>query len=401
MSISKAAVLSVNSDRSLRLTAIVLLLLTGVLTGAQLAKTAPLIGWYVEDIGLTLVQAGWVTALIGIFVALVALPAGFSIARMGPHRSFVVASAIIVPGGLLLAATTEPAMIFGARLIEGAGYVILCIGLPSLLTAISPIAWRGPVLAIWSGFVPLGYAASDVLAALVVPVLGAHIYLLVVILLFAALALGANLALRRLTGVPVETPGPAEGASGVFSLPVIIVALAFGIFVLQSVALFTFMPTFAAIPGALLFAAAFVALATPLGNALAGVLVAGRSVQSMIGLALVAFGVTALAAFAAFILGGLWPASIGTVVMAIASGVVASVLFAVIPFLVTRDDAVPAAIGLVCQAGGLATLAGPPLAAFIIERAGWSGHGWFLTVSGLAGAAVLAPLIVAARRRAP
>ena len=178
-------------------------------------------------------------------------------------------------------------------------------------------------------------------------------------------------------------------------------ALAFGIFVLQSVALFTFMPTFAAMPGALLFAAAFVALATPLGNALAGVLVAGRSVQSMIGLALVAFGVTALAAFAAFILGGLWPASIGTVVMAIASGVVASVLFAVIPFLVTRDDAVPAAIGLVCQAGGLATLAGPPLAAFIIERAGWSGYGWFLTVSGLAGAAVLAPLIVAARRRAP
>lgn len=393
--------MTLTSDKVLRLTAIVLLLLTGVFTGAQLAKTAPLIGWYVEEIGMTLVEAGWVTALIGIFVALLALPAGFAIVRMGPHRSFVVASAVIVPGGLLLAAATEPGMIFGARLLEGAGYVVLCIGLPSLLTAISLPAWRGPVLAVWSGFVPLGYAASDVLASLVVPVFGAHAYLLTVTLLFAVLALAANLALRRLTGVPVETAASAAGASGVFSLAVIVVAVAFGIFVLQSVALFTFMPTFAAMPGALLFAPAFVALATPLGNALAGVLVAGRAVAFMIVLGLVAFTVTAVAAFAAFVSGGLWPASLGAVVMAIASGVVASVLFAAIPFLVTRGEAVPAAIGLVSQAGGLATLASPPLAAFIIERGGWTGYGWFLTLSGLAGAAVLVPLIAAARRRAP
>ncbi|MHB2266735.1 MFS transporter [Aliihoeflea sp. PC F10.4] len=389
------------SDRALRLTTIVLLLVTGVFTGAQLAKTAPLIGWYVDEIGMTLVEAGWVTALIGIFVALAALPVGVAIARMGPHRSFVVASGLIVPGGFLLAAASEPGMIFGARLLEGAGYVLLCIGLPSLLTVISPLNWRGPVLAIWSGFVPLGYAVSDVLATFVVPAFGAHVYLLTVTLLFAVLALGSNLALRRLSGVPEETAVPAGVASGVFSLAVIVVAIAFGIFVLQSVALFTFMPTFAAVPGTLLFAPAFVALATPLGNAIAGILVAGRGVAFMIALALVAFTVTALAAFVAFVSGGPWPASIGAVFVAIASGVVASVLFAVIPFLVTRAEAVPAAIGLVSQAGGLATLASPPLAAFIIERSGWTGYGWFLTLAGLAGAAVLVPLIAAAKRRAP
>lgn len=393
-------------ERFLRLVTIALLLLTGVFTGAQLAKTAPLIGWYVGELGLTLVEAGWVTALIGIFVALAALPTGFAIARMGPHRSFVVASAIIVPGGLVLAASTTPSMIFGARILEGAGYVILCIGLPSLLTAISPPQWRGPVLAVWSGFVPLGYAASDLLAGILVPVFGEPAYLLTMTLLFAVLALAANMALRRLAGVPVEAAETALGASGVFSLPVVVVAFAFGIFVLQSVALFTFLPTFAAVPGALLLAPAFVALATPLGNALAGVLVAGRVAPFMIALALIAFAITATTAFAAFVSGGIWPASIGAVAMAIASGVVASALFAAIPFLVTRGEAVPAAIGLVSQAGGLATLASPPLAAFIIERAGWTGYGWFLTLSGLAGVAVLVPLllgpfIAAARRQVP
>jgi hypothetical protein len=395
-----------SSDRTLRVAAIVLLLLTGVLTGAQLAKTAPLIGWYVETIGMTLVEAGWVTALIGIFVALAALPAGFAIARMGPQRAFVVASAIIVPGGLILAATTAPGLIFAARMIEGLGYVVLCVGLPSLLTAISPSGWRGPVLAVWSGFVPLGYAASDVLAGLIVPVFGAQSYLLVVILLFAALALASNVVLRWLTGVPADETNAPEGASGVFSVGILLVALAFGVFVLQSVALFTFMPTFADMPGALLFAPALVALATPLGNGLAGVLVAGRTASFMIVLALAAFVVTALAAYVAFVIGGAAAASFGTVTMAIASGVVASALFAVIPFLVSRPQAVPAAIGLVSQAGGLATLASPPLAAFIIERADWTGYGWFLVVSGLAGAAILVPLalgplIAAGRRRAP
>lgn len=393
-------------DRPLRLVAIVLLLLTGVLTGAQLAKTAPLIGWYVETVGMTLVEAGWVTALIGIFVALAALPAGFAIARMGPQRAFVVASAIIVPGGLILAATTAPSLIFAARMIEGLGYVILCVGLPSLLTAISPSGWRGPVLAIWSGFVPLGYATSDVLAGLIVPVFGAQSYLLVVILLFAAMALASQVVLRWLTGIPADAAFAPEGASGVFSVGVLLVALAFGAFVLQSVALFTFMPTFAALPGAFLFAPALVALSTPLGNGLAGLLVAGRAAPFMIVLALAAFVVTALAAHVAFVTGGAAAASFGAVAMAIASGVVASALFAVIPFLVSRPQAVPAAIGLVSQAGGLATLASPPLAAFIIEHAGWTGYGWFLGLTGLAGAAMLiplalGPLIAAGRRQTP
>ncbi|MDF1598728.1 MFS transporter [Mesorhizobium sp. YIM 152430] len=393
-------------DRPLRLVAIVLLLLTGVLTGAQLAKTAPLIGWYVETIGMTLVEAGWVTALIGIFVALAALPAGFAIARIGPQRAFVVASAIIVPGGLILAATTAPSLIFAARMIEGLGYVILCVGLPSLLTAISPSGWRGPVLAIWSGFVPLGYATSDVLAGLIVPVLGTQSYLLGVILLFAAMALASQVVLRWLTGVPADAVFAPEGASSVFSVGVLLVALAFGAFVLQSVALFTFMPTFAALPGAFLFAPALVALSTPLGNGLAGLLVAGRAAPFMIVLALAAFVVTALAAYVAFVTGGAAAASFGAVAMAIASGVVASALFAVIPFLVSRPQAVPAAIGLVSQAGGLATLASPPLAAFIIERAGWTGYGWFLGLTGLAGAAMLiplalGPLIAAGRRQTP
>lgn len=389
------------ADRPLRIAAIVLLLATGVFTGAQLAKTAPLIGWYVEAVGMTLVEAGWVTALIGIFVALAALPAGFAIARMGPQRAFVVAAAIIVPGGLVLAATTEPGLILIARMIEGLGYVVLCVGLPSLLTAISPPTWRGPVLAIWSGFVPLGYAVSDVLAGLIVPAFGAQSYLLVVVLLFAALALASNIVLRWLTGVPADAAPAAAGASGVFSLPILLVAFAFGAFVLQSVALFTFMPTFAAAPGALLIAPAIVALATPIGNALAGVLVAGRTARFILLLALAAFVVTTIAAHFAFVTGGPLAASCGAVAMAVASGVVASALFAVIPFLVSRPQAIPAAIGLVSQAGGLATLASPPLAAFIIERAGWTGHGWFLGLTGLVGAAVLIPLIAAGRRRAP
>ena len=87
------------------------------------------------------------------------------------------------------------------------------------------------------------------------------------------------------------------------------------------------------------------------------------------------------------------------VLLAVASAVVASVLFAAIPFVTPASGSVPAAIGIVSQAGGIGTLAGPPLGAVFIESLGWMGFGWFLAVVALVGIACLSPLALAAKRQ--
>src|SRR5690606_12671209 len=131
-------------SNGLRIAAIVLILLAGIMTGAQLAKIAPIIPWYESEIGLSLVTAGWLAATLGIFIAIGAVPAGWLIDRLGGFRSIAIGIAVLGVGGTVLALSTSPVAIFAARLIEAVGYLALCVALPAALNDISPLNWKGP-----------------------------------------------------------------------------------------------------------------------------------------------------------------------------------------------------------------------------------------------------------------
>src|SRR5690606_33421757 len=105
-------------------------------------------------------------------------------------------------GALALAAVEEPVLMMAARLVEALGYLALCIALPAILNVITPSAWRGPVLAVWSGFVPLGFALSDLLAGFVLPQGPPRLFLLLVALGFVAAAI---VVIRVLPALPAAT----------------------------------------------------------------------------------------------------------------------------------------------------------------------------------------------------
>lgn len=379
------------SDRGMRLAAIMLVLAAGVMTGAQLGKIAPLIPWYRDAFGLSLVAAGWLAAILGIFIAVAALPAGWAIDRIGLVRSIVLGVAALALGGVALAAATAPALVFAARLVEALGYLALCIALPAVLNAISPASWKGPVLAIWSGFVPLGFATSDFLASAMLPAFAPPAFLMTMVAAFAFLAGGALMLLR---GIPIAaSAGATGGLRPTLSREVVLLAASFGAFVVLSVSMFTFMPAFVGGEGVhYLLSAGAIALSVPLGNVFAGVLVRGRGARSMAAMGVLGFAASALTAVPAFTIGNPALATLAALVLAISGAVVASTQFAAIPFLTPRAGSVSVAIGLVCQAGGLGTVFGPPLAATVIEAAGWTGFGWFLAVVALAGLAAMLPL---------
>lgn len=387
------------ADRTLRLAAIVLILLAGVMTGAQLGKIAPLVPWYVDGNGMSLVAAGWLAAILGLFIAATALPAGWVIARIGLGCAILVGSVATVVGGLALAVSHAPSAAFAARLVEAVGYLGLCVALPAALDAISPTHWKGPVLAVWSGFVPMGFAVSDFLAAAMLPAFAPPAFLLATTLLFAACA-GAALLLLR--GLRLAPPGARAGGGLASTLvgPVLLLAAAFGAFVVLSVSMFTFMPAFVAEAGAhYLASAGAIALSVPLGNVLAGVLVKGRGPGFMARLAVFGFAVGVAVAVPAFTLRDPVLATASAFALAVSGALVASAQFAAIPFVIPAAGAVPVAIGLVAQAGGIGTVFGPPVAAAVIERWGWTGFGWFLAGVGAVGLACMLPLTAAERPR--
>jgi MFS family permease len=288
-------------------------------------------------------------------------------------------------------------------MVEGAGYLVLVIAIPAIASAVAPPSWRAPVLAAWGGFVPVGFAAADFLAGWVLPAAGPEVYLLAATAVFALLAVLAAALLGRVTDWPKEKDrSPVKAARGLFAAtlngPVILVALAFGIYVVLSVGFFTFMPAFVASgSSAILLSAGMVALLVPLGNLATSVLVRGSNGRFAAMLAAGGFAVTAAAAVPAFAADAALLATAAAVLLAVSGGVTASALFASVPFIVPRTGSASVAIGLIAQTGGFATVFGPPLAGHVIDNYAWIGFGWFIAAWAVIGVASLTPLLVGRR----
>lgn len=391
-------------DKSRRLAAIAALLLAGIFAGSQLGKIAPLVGWYRDTVGFDLVLIGWLTAAIGVFVALLALPAGWVVGAFGSRRSFYWSAAVLAIGGVGLALLQSPAAILAARLVEGLGYLAIVIAVPAILTSVSRPAWRGAVLALWGGFVPVGFAAADFLAAVLVPAAGQRTYLLAIVGCFVVFAVASALFLARVDDETPDHGGEQEGTArpGIaasLSPAVIAASLSFGAYVVLSVGFFAFMPTYVAERGDLLFAAGVFALAVPVGNILASLFMRRGSASMAAWLTVAGFLIAAAAGVSAFVGTGAAVATISALAFAIAGGVAASALFAAIPYIVPKGGSVAVVIGLVAQTGGIGTVFGPPLAAHVIERYGWTGYAWFLAITGIVGALLVVPLLMPRRAR--
>lgn len=383
------------TDNTRRLAAISMLLLAGILAGTQLGKIAPLVGWYRDEAGMSLVAIGWLTALLGLFVALAALPASFAIARSGLFLSFAVSALLLFLGGVGIAVFDHPALVLAARLVEALGYLPLVIATPALVSALAPADLKAPALAIWGGFVPIGFAIADFLAVGIVPVSGERAFLAVAVAAFGASGLAAVWLARGLDSVD-EPPAPSGPSpiSASASPHVLMVATAFGVYVVLSIGVFAFLPAFIGSDGSdLLIPAGAVALIVPAGNILTGMLMKGRRARFAAWLGIAGFLGSAAAAVPLFTQSGPAVATLAAALYAFAGGVIASALFASVPFITPRSGSASVAIGFIAQAGGISTVAAPPLAGFVIETYGFAGLGWFLAAASLLGPLLIAPML--------
>jgi MFS transporter, CP family, cyanate transporter len=377
-----------------RIAALVMLLVAGILAGAQLGKIAPLIGWYRAEAGMSLVMAGWLTSAIGFFVAVAAMPAAFAVDRFGMYRSFVLSSCALAAGALALGVLDSPAAVLTARLVEGLGYLFLVIAIPALLAVLPPAQLRAPALAIWGGFVPIGFAVSDFLASVMLQGSSPRAFLLTIAIAFVVAALAASVLARGLSSDEHETRGSAWPHLGTsLSGPVVLSALAFGAYVLLSLGFFSFLPTFIAERQTLLAPAWLVALLVPVGNVLTGFLVKGKGGAYVVRLAIAAFAVSAAAVLPFYASSDPFTATSAAILFAVAHGVIASAIFASVPLILPAGGSAAIAIGVIAQTGGISTLVGPPIAGYVISGYGWAGFGVFMLAVSAAGLCLMAPML--------
>ncbi len=144
--------------------AVIVLYLAGCTTGLHIGKVPVAIPLIREQWQLSLTQTGLIVSLYSILIAISGLLLGVLIRRLGYVPFAIIGVATVGVGGLLGSFAEGLPLLLIGRSIEGLGWIISVIVLPSLISTLSASKDRSFVLAFWASFLPVG-AGSMLLIA--------------------------------------------------------------------------------------------------------------------------------------------------------------------------------------------------------------------------------------------
>ncbi|MEP2533347.1 MFS transporter [Shimia sp.] len=365
-------------------------LLLGYSTGLQLGRIAPYAVRLGDEFGFSHPTIGWLTSLVTLFVALFAIPAARVITSFGLVLAIKLGAIAMAVGAVLFAfADTLPLMI-AARVIEAAGHIITVIAAPSYLAVKAPDSLRRVFLALWSSFVPVGFALSNGLSG-VMPQ-GAQLQ----DIWFAYAGAMGVVAFLVLIILADAQPKTARGSDPVGKAKIAwALVVSFGVYAFLSIGFFTFSPSYTATSGPQMVSAAVVPLFVPLGSFTAAFLFArtdGALPPRLISPGFLLIGCCAAFCFPETASDG----SVLRAVFAFACGLTAAAIFTSVPVVTDSADAAARTIGAIAQAGGAMVLLGAPLSGFILETGGWG----MLEFSFLGAALAAASIALVSLRRA-
>jgi predicted MFS family arabinose efflux permease len=353
-----------------------MLIFAGVLGAFQVGKAAIAVPLLRDDLGLSLSFASWVVSIFAVIGAIGGLPAGLGIKVLGGRVAIVgglltigIASCVgaLASGGLLLMVT---------RTFEGLGFLMVVIGAPTLLRAVTAMKDLDLVFGCWTVY----YATGSVIIMLAGPLLtefgwqglwwGTGIvalgYAVVVWLVAPHTSESVSREGRPFAdvGLVLRSPGP------------MLLALTFGFYTFQYHALSALMPTLLVDRlGLSIGQAGALTAATIVANGFGSIsvgwlLARGVRLWVMVATAFACVGLTAFGIFAQSM------PVVGVVLLAAASlgftGLVPGLVYVAAPRFTPHPALLVLTLGVVVQASNLGALIGPAVLGNWVERFGWS-----------------------------
>lgn len=360
-----------------------------------------------QELGLSLVQAGWVASTLVMLALVGATATGMWVGRIGALR--MVLGGLAVCAGASLIAPLAPGWgpLIGSRLLEGLGFMVVAVASPALITAATGARDRRFALGLWSTYMPAGASLAMLASPLLLPHTGWRgLWLLTSAGLLLALA---ALTLQR-RHFAAAAAGHAAGGAGSVSLwaparaalaqPLPwLLALSFGMWTVQHFALIVWMPTYlleqrAAGAAATAVLTGCMLLACVPGNLLGGWLVQQEIARGRLLIAAhVCTGGGALVYASEALPDGLRYAA--AVFVSFAGGVVPAAVMASSTVLARSAQQIGTLQGLYIQGAQLGQVVGTPLIAAVVAASGR----WRSALAVTAGAATLGVLLGAVAGR--
>jgi MFS family permease len=369
---------------------VALLLAAGIGAAMQVGKVPAALPVLQRDLHLTLIAAAWIMSLFSVVGAAFGCLAGSFADHIGARTTTVAGLACMALASALGSVASNPAPLLASRALEGMGFVVAVVAIPSLLLASADERDRRLVPALWGTYMPIGTAIALASAPAVLYFSGWRLLwrLNAVVLLGFALALVAirppSLRSER------RTTSLAHLRAVLFRAGPVRLALVFACYTFQYAPVMGFLPTlltrldFAPRNSGALTAAAV--LTNAVGNLAASWLIQRRiAPRALIACACIAMSVAAVGIFTAALAPlARYFCSVGFFAFA---GLVPASIFASVPTATPDRSSSATTMGLVVQASHMGQLIGPPAVAAV------AGFGWQLAPAVLVPAALTALLV--------
>lgn len=366
-----------------------LLVVAGAVAAFQVGKAPPAVPSIRADLGATLEQAGWLLSTVSLITALGGMAIALTAERFGHRRLVLLGTTLLCIASLLGSCAGSVDGLLAWRIVEGLGFIMVVVAIPTLLLRIVRPADQRIALTLWSCYMPAGAGTMMLLASVVLPGTSWRIAWLVAAAASAAVLVGLlwrALPERSLDAQPVARRGIfAEMIEVATSGGPLAIALCFGAYSCCWFAVVGFLPTLQV--ERLGFTTSTAAIVTAVvtivnvGGNLAGGWLLQRGVPrvTVIVTAAVSMGICAAFIFLdgvpnilRLVLAGLYSGAIGAVPAALFTG---------ISVHAGRPQLVGAATGLLMQGSNIGGLLGPPITAALVSAGGWPAAAWLTTVA--------------------
>ncbi len=388
----------------MRATPDLIVIAAGISAALHIGKLPPAIPVLEQALGIDLVTAGFLLSMVMLAGVTLGLILGTTAESVGLRRAMLSGLWLLSGASLLGGFATGAGQLLVLRALEGLGFLLIVLPAPGLIRRLIDPALLSRRLGLWSCYMGLGVGASLLVGPLWLEQLGwrSWWWLLGGLSLLLAIAVQRRIptGIDRAPGLPpawgrrirrtLVHPGPW------------LVALTFGLYSGQWIAVVGFLPTLYSQAGfsSLMIGVltALVALVNIAGNLLAGQLLhRGVAPPKLLSSGFAAMGLTAWLAF-----GVLTPGALQTLMALLFSalgGLIPGALFFLAVRLAPDEFTVSSTVGWMQQWSACGQFVGPPLVALMV---GFRGHWeatWWVTGSMAAGGIVMALLLSRHTRR--
>jgi MFS family permease len=142
--------------------------LAGCIAAFQIGKTFASLTLIIDELGLSLVQAGLILSLFSLIAAIAGAGFGLLSDRIGHLRMALTGLALSAAGSFLGALVSNIEFLLLSRLLEGFGFILAIVALPSLISRSASDRQRPLAMGLWGAFMPAGIGLSMIITPILV-----------------------------------------------------------------------------------------------------------------------------------------------------------------------------------------------------------------------------------------